>query len=448
MTKLLLSRPVLALAVAVAMTLHAAAAAMAAPGDIREATRTVYTLDPDDGRVHVVHRIALTNERRRGRLGQWGTLRIPSEARAVRVRPGTTALREIDADPLGITYVLDLEPLAPRQKVALKVRYDLGSVPPGFPLSTRITPDYARFCWAGVGDEKGTVSARIPAGWTADTTLAEVTVSTADGDTTLRKPDSAFPGDFYACTDAFADGALDRVYVLGPSDQLITIDGRPSHLGWKDAMSRLIATDLPGLETTIGVPMPYPELRVREVARAMPLHTRADFRPEAALLSVDEDIDRPGVATVALARTWFNAGTIAEPWLEQGLALWSGLSAAGLPCPEAGAPPLEPPPRLADWHGPAPARHEIDRSTLAWQGRVACSIVEEAAAAIGAPAMTQVTRTLLGAPEPADWRAWLDAVEAHPVDPDADVTPDFAARALLEHGVVTAVELTAHRAAE
>ena len=285
---LALTRPLATLAVAVAVL--APTAAMAEPGDLRETTESTYTLRPDEGQVHVVHRITLTNELRKGKIRAWGPMRIPAEAERLQISSNASGIEAVDSDAIGTTNILDLVPIRPRQKRTVKVSYDIASVPRGFPLTTRITPDYARFCWWGIGAEKGSVQARIPVGWTADTALAEVITTPVEGWTVLEKPRRQLPADFYTCTDAFRDGTRDRVYILGPSEQLISIDGWLLDPGWREAMIDSVAVDLPALETLIGPPLPYPELRLQEVARSMPLHTRSDFMPAPAKLYVDEDL--------------------------------------------------------------------------------------------------------------------------------------------------------------
>jgi hypothetical protein len=443
---LALMRPLATLAVTVAVL--APTAAVAEPGNLRETTESTYTLRPDESDVGVVHRITLTNERRKGKIKAWGPIRIPAEAEQPQISSNASAIQAVDSDAIGTTNILEIVPIKPRQKRTVKVSYDVASVPPGLPLTTRITPDYARFCWWGVGAENGSVQARIPAGWTTDTTLAAVRVTPVEGWTVLEKPRSVLPGDFYACTDAFRDGTEHRVYVLGPSEQLITIDAWLLDPEWREVMSRAVAIDLPALETLIGPPLPYPELRLQEVARSMPLHTRGDLRPESATLYIDEDLDDPAVATVALARTWFNPTTIAEPWLEQGLALWAGSAAVEQRCPEVGDAPIDPPPDLANWQSVTPAQTATDRLILAWQSAVACTIIEEAAVALGPLAMTQITTTLLGRPEPADRFAWLEAVEAQGVAAAEPIDTAFATQTLIEHGILSEADLAAIIAAE
>jgi hypothetical protein len=439
-----LTRPAAAVAIVIAalLVIGSVMTVLGQPGDVRENTRTTYTLLPEDGLVRVEHRVRLVNERDRGRVRGWGTLRIPSEAQDVQVGSGQEAtLVELEGDAVAAIYALEFAPIRPRQRRTITVSYDLTSVPAGFPLTTRVQPDYARFCWAGAGEQQGRVETILPATWTTDTTLSPVKVTTFGDATTLAKPNAAFPGEFYACTDAFASDMVDRIYVLGPSEQLVTVDGWLSDPGWKDAMTSAAATHLVELERILGVPMPSPELRIQEVARVMPLHARGDFRPDDALLYVDEDIDDPGVAAVALARTWFNDATIAEPWLEQGLALWAGLAAADLPCPIAGTAPIEPAPSLSEWFTQAPAPFELERTLLAWQGATACGLIEQVATAIGPEAMTQVTTQLLSASEPASWRDWLLAVEPRLAETD---DPDLARAGLLEHGIATAADLADH----
>lgn len=433
----LLSRS-LPLATAFLLVLALPGAALAGSDGVRETSRTTYTLVPEDRLVRVKTTIKLTNDRpRKGRaMDSWLSVRLPHEASSVEVEGGVSLGDPLEADAIATTRpIVFKKPVKPGKKRSVTIRYELTSIP-WLPLSTRVAPDYAHFCWSGMGSRKGTVEARIPAGWTADTTLAPVTTTDGAHHTTLAMPAGRAPEGFFACTDAFQTGSVDRVYILSPDEQLITIDAWASDLGWKDAMSQVVATDLRALRQLIGVAMPIEELRIQEVARTMPLYSGSDYRADDSLLYVDENIDQVGVPTVALARTWFSPSTIAEPWLEHGLGLWSGLQVMDRSCPAAGVSPVDPSPSLNEPQDHAASLYELDHRTLEWQGSIACDIVGRVADAIGSEAMTEVTTELLSRSEPAGWQAWLDSVEPRLAAADG-ADPTLARELLLGLGLVT-----------
>ncbi len=424
------------LVLTVAALLALPGAGLGAEDGVEDASKAVFKLDPDAGVVRFEGNITLRNAQARNGTAIEPTLslRLPLETTEVRTGKGSVLGDRTSRDAVAATYPLTFKrAIKPGKQRTHAVGFELTSIP-WLPLTTRVAPDYARFCWFGLPTSSGSVEARIPAGWTAETTGAPITTKATPNATRLSMPRGQDPGTFRACTDAFLAGSVDRVYVLSPDEQLITIDAWGSDLEWKDAMSRIVATDLGELRELIGVPMPLEELRVQEVTRRLPLLGTDDFRPDQQLLYVDEGIERTEVATVALARTWFNASTIAEPGLEQGLALWSGLRVAGQPCPMAPAFEPDPPPTLAEWSDHQASLDQADILLAQWQGSAACDIVGQVAEALGPEATTQVIAELLSSPEPADWSQWLASVEWRLTETE-DADPALARALLAERGL-------------
>lgn len=430
-----------ALALMATLLAVAPGAALAADG-LREESHTTYTVRPDEGSVRVESAVTLKHDGPRGSaaIRTWTPLRLPSEA--VDVQTGRAILLgdAAEADGLAITRPVTLrKPMKPGQQRSFKVDYDLVSIP-GLETTTRIEPDYARLCWTGLPTRKGSVKARFPAGWEVETTPGATALIDDGGRPTETMISGTSPADLAVCSDAFHPDSVDRVYILGPDEEVVTIDGWGSHPGWKDAVSQAVAVDLRNLRRLIGVPLAVSELRIQEVARPMPTYVMGDYRADEALLYLDEDIDRAGVATVAFARLWFNGATVAEPWLEQGLARWSGLSAIGEACPDAGAAPVDPAPSLAAWPDPSASLFLVDRRLLRWRSDVACGAVAAVADAIGPEGMTGVVTELLSADEPVGWRDWLDLAEVR-LEKLEVVDRSLARDLLIELGLVTAEDL-------
>lgn len=223
--------------------------------------------------------------------------------------------------------------------------------------------------------------------------------------------------------DCSSEG-LDTVYVLGPSDQLITIHSDPTDPDWETAMTQAVGIDLANLERLTGTPMPLEELIVVQSSATLPLGQEGDFRRSGICLLVHDEIERGATPAVALARTWFNASTVSDPWLAEGLAMWAGHRVTGARCPQD-----------------TPASSQ-------------CSIIETIADRIGPYRMLSVVNAfLIGAPVygdgpaigpdegPIGWRAFLDAVDELGLVRAGEPDLEWAERLLVEAGVIGAADV-------
>ncbi len=169
---------------------------------------------------------------------------------------------------------------------------------------------------------------------------------------------------------------------------------------------------------------------------------------------MDEDLTFTGASVSALARTWFNDGSIADGWLAEGLTLWAGLSSTGHECPDPGEYPGEGQPSLREWqvgHNPTGS----DPTLPVYLASAACGIVEDAADLIGPERMVEVIDSLrTGTPrygvraadlratrQAADWADWLDAVDELGMIPAGQIDLELAQRALTRYGAAMPGEL-------
>ena len=303
------SRRLIIPTIAIAVVLAIPALVAAQEDGLKESSTSTFTLLPDEGRVRADIVITLVN-RRKASIERWGPIWSPESARNVKFKgPGVTV--ETVVNDTGSLDTAVFEPLRRKQKQKIRASYDLVDAEPGSADTTRIGETYAHFCWGGENTDSGTVVAVLPPRWSATTNMADVT---RDG-TALRAASSERPGTFYACTDAFTTNLGSRVYVLGPSEQVITLDSWPEDPAWEPAMLSVVGIALRDLEAVVGSPMSFDELTIQEVARTDPFGSTSDFHPAEALLLLDQNVGVPGVATVALARTWFNDDTVSDPWL-------------------------------------------------------------------------------------------------------------------------------------
>ena len=434
------ARPRYTAALAVALALFVLPLGAGAQTDgVKETSNSTFELRPDEGRVHADIRITLVNQKKTP-LRWWGPVWTPAAAENV-VFGGKGVTTETVSDGPSVTDTLNFPALKRKQKQQISVGYDLVHDEFGGPGRTVIADDYARFCWGGEQTDSGRVRAILPPGWQAVSDTSDTRVRMDRERTIITPVSDEPPGTFFACTDAFETSLGSRVYILGPSDQIITLDSWTDDPDWEPAMSQVIGRQLRVLERLIGSPMPVAELTIQEVSRSDPRGSAADFLPAADLLLGGQRVDVPGTATIALARTWFNEGTIADAWLAEGLASWSGLTAEGLTCPTFDRPvdADSDAPGLGLWRTRAGRPSEWDEARYAFQSASACTIVEAVATALGRRAMTDVTSSLLASGRPADLAAWLAAIAAAAPSPQDDAegeTPlELALRLHDEFGV-------------
>ncbi len=158
--------------------------------------------------------------------------------------------------------------------------------------------------------------------------------------------------------------------------------------------------------------------------------------------------------SVPLARTWFGPDAVRDPWLAEGLAMWTGHAAIGSSCPEPVAPQIDVPETgtpetdapetdapetdspqadtpeadpldLGDWIVAGPVDEKATWNRSRYQSAVTCGIVETAAESIGPEAMTAIVADLLASPAPVSATDWLVEVA---VASDADTVSALRSR--------------------
>lgn len=466
---------------ALALTASIPASASAEFHGVKETAKSTFTLLPDERVVRAETTITVVNQKKptksRGPcknaprrkctttttyyIEGWAPLHIPPDAANLDIGGRGVESFYITGNAAGSTYAVHFPRLGYKKKQVIDVSYDLPDAGPDADGRTRITDAYAHFCWRGQEGDANTTKAVLPPGWQPTTTGAKTTVSSGPAATTVTVPNKKLPAATTLCSDAYIPEAMERNYTVAPSGQLVSFDRWPDDPDWTSDLSTLIADELPALESTIGSPMPYPALLIREVARSNNFGRPADFSPTTGQLLLDEDIDFAAAPLATLARTWFDDGSIGDPWLAEGLVLWSGLAATDFACPEPDEVLNAEPdqllgaetPSLLDWR--VNDESEGDAMLPVYQVSAACSIIEEIADLVGPERMADVitsVRTgtprygdaprLAGAtPRAADWTDWLDAADELGMIPAEQVDLQLAERALINYGIATPEQL-------
>jgi hypothetical protein len=431
-TRTILGTATSGLALAVALSATAVAPVAASDGDdLVERTDTTYRLLPQEGLVRVDSTVNLTNKRKsttsRGRCTSgrgtcttttrfyfttWHSFWVPPVAEAVTLGgPKVKPLPVAEAGG-GLSYAVKYPKLWNKKgaKQSVTIDFDLpaGTVETA-DYPTRIEDGYAFFCWWGMIGDTGTTRAILPPGWEPMAPHDGVVVERGSNGVVLRSKTKKEPADFLDCLEAVDPERLDKTYVSGGDGKsLVVVEAWPGDEAWAADMTGVVARALPNLEAMLGAPMPYGELRVREVATQSRRFRHGDLWPTDGVLGMCEDADASTHLPARLARAWIDPEQITDPWLAQGLASWLATQALpGMACADAVDHPGPATPDLDDWIEVS----SFDGIPLGdWQKTTACRLVEAGAEIIGDEGMIELTRELIDAPVAVGTSHWLAGI--------------------------------------
>lgn len=399
--------------------------------ELVERADTTYRLLPDAGLVRVDSTVNLTNKRKsttsRGRCKSgrgtcttttryyfttWHSFWVPSTAEAVTV--GGPKVKPLPVEEVGggLSYAAKYPKLwnkkGAKQSVTIDFDIPAGTVETA-DAPTRIEDGYAFFCWWGMSGDTGTTKAILPPGWEPMAVHDGVAVAPGTNGVVLRAKSKKAPAGFIDCLEAVDHERLDKTYISGQDGKsLVVVEAWPGHEDWAADMTGVVARALPKFEALLGAPMPYRELRVREVATQSRRFRHGDLWPTDGVLGMREDADASTQLPARLARAWIEPEQITDPWLAEGLASWLATRALpGMACAAAVDHPGPDAPDLDDWVDVS----SFDGIPLGdWQDTTACRLVEAGAEIIGDEGMIELARELIEAPVPVGTSHWLAGV--------------------------------------
>ena len=419
---------------ALVVALGAAVVAPVAANDadqLAERSDTTYRLLPDDGVVRVSSTVNLTNKTKpttsrgpckNGRgtcttttrfyFTTWHSFWAPVGAEGVTV--GGPKVKALPPEEVGggLAYAATYPKLWNKKgaKQTVTIGFDL---PAGTIETTdhptRIEEGYAFFCWWGMVGDTGTTRAILPPGWEPVLHDDSVAVEHGAEGVVLRTKSKQDPEDFLDCVEAIDPERLKRTYVTGEAGKsLVIVEAWPDDEAWASGMTEVAAEALPNLEAMLAAPMPYGELRIREVATRARPYLFGDLRPTDGVLGMGEDAEAPTFVANRLARAWLDPEQVTDAWLVEGLASWlSARAVADLSCSDPGDYPGPDAPDLDDWV-------EVESSEAlplaTWQWSTACQLVELGAEIVGDEAMIELIRDLINAPVPMGTSHWLAGI--------------------------------------
>jgi hypothetical protein len=461
---------VLAVVLATGLVVGATLRPVAAPTAIAAAASplafeaaSTYTVDPEDGAVHVVVDWKITDKKRNDAthiyyFDHLGVVAQP-EATNIKVSDSTGPLKfatkhvpsreegEFIYFPgLNLTFALRRD-LFYGQTARIKVTYDLAGVPRSS-SPVRVGQAFAQFpVWAFGDDGHASVKVVVPKGFDVRMDNARLEQKTdAEGGTVL----TAAPKDSLAFWSLITLGNesayAKRTLSLGGGLDVV-LESFPEDAEWADTAADVIRRGGPALRDLVGVdPAGDGPIRVRERYELdLDWVQRIGFAPQPVwssdpslgrrAIALDESTDE-GAILRQFAAAWFSDDLFASRWIRAGLASEYGSRAAAslggtaaepeAPAADAaGRQPLElwAFPRFPvgpDYRTAVPPVAERERygQTASWY--VANQLVEKAGLermreVIARAASEQVAYAGAGAPETttatADWRRMLDLIQ-------------------------------------
>ena len=498
-----------------------APAAVASDGRTDTAT-TTYVLDPAHGVIKVTADIKVTNQTRNRvesyactqyQYDPWlgyvpyattctrtityyltGTsVWVENEATAIKVTSSGGAVSVKKAAPgsgfrrLDVTFAK----LWYGQTRKLHVTYSIPGSKPRSADPTRALKAYANFCVTSHGLDSGTVTVRVPAGYTVTLTGSKLTATTSGKVRVYASGAISDPLSWWACLEGENASGYAVKPISAQDGRTIMLQSWPEDAEWTSSVRDSLLADLPALVRLIGRPMTgSAALVVKETVTGN--EYAGWYDRETNTISVGEDFHQPGLVAHELAHVWFNHSLFYDTWLSEGYAEWAGRQveasqgACSRPTLPAGALP-----QLDSWRTLNPRSTAEERDALTFQYDASCFVVTSVAQVAGVKGMTLAMQALFdgrdpyaveapgtasgapaasaapgasgapaaaaapaasGAPAAADrkvatWKQWLDAVDEIALEP-AKASRTLASDLLLEYGVTTdRATLTARTAA-
>ncbi|MBX3030840.1 MAG: hypothetical protein KF809_11825 [Chloroflexi bacterium] len=391
--------------------------ALADDDNVTERATVTYRLDRAGQAIDVTAAISYTNRiptvgRTRFYLERWGTLWVPSGVRGFKVKGRGVRAQKVAEQAGYRAYIVTFPRIYHGGTVRFTATWTLPSRGSGSDQTTRVGAAYSHVCWIGQPVDSGSVTLVVPRGLDAVTRGSDVRVRQSGRTQRIEAVRRSDLAGFQACTDIYDEDRLLRREIVSPGGQPIVLQAWPEDAGWLDDASSAVTGVVEALEQVVGVPLPSGDpIRVREVSANALLGYGGEYDPRHRIVRLSERETDPHLLSHELAHAWFNARTVNDEWLWEGLAEWTARTSRESRCDPPGDPPVGSP-RLRDWRYLAFQTDFALQSLVQWQYAAACAIQGRIADAVGPERMRLVLRTILGGASPYDLLPPLVPVEA------------------------------------
>jgi hypothetical protein len=390
----------------------APAPALADKDPVAERASITYRLDRARHRIEAKGSFRFTNRIpvqrvgnriRRIYLDRWGPIAIAADATGIKVRPRSVKDQRIPTGGAFDNLVFSFPRIFNGGSVSFTITWNVPGRTGASTTGTVVSDAYSHFCWTGQPVDTGPIKLVVPRGLEVVTQGSPVrtTRSGSQRHITARTKDLA---SFYACTDVYDPSLLVRRDLVSPRGHAVRVESLPGHDAWLDSTSQSIAEALAGVETVVGAPLPGDDpIKVREVPSGALQGYAGDFDPGSGVVRVGDQGASVALLSHELSHAWFNADTLADNWLWEGLAEWASRETIGFPCDQAVERPFRGRPHLADWQVLQSASATFEEQQLVqWQYEAACAIQGQLSATVGRERMQQAVAVLLAGDSPYD----------------------------------------------
>jgi hypothetical protein len=374
---------------------------------VTERATVTYRLDRADRAVDVTAAISYTNRiptvgRTRFYLERWGTLWVPSGARGFKVKGRGVRAQKVAEQAGYRAYIVTFPRIYHGGTVRFTATWTLPSRGSGSDQTTRVDDAYSHVCWIGQPVDSGSVTLIVPRGLDAVTRGSDVRVRRSGRTQRIESVRRSELAGFQACTDIHDPDRLLRREIVSPGGQPIVLQAWPDDQDWLDSATSAVAGTVEALEGVVGVPLPSGDpIRVREVSANALLGYGGEYDPRHRIVRLSERESDPHLLRHELAHAWFNARTVNDEWLWEGLAEWVARTSEGSRCSDPGRPPTGKP-RLRDWRYLVFQTDFVLQQLVQWQYAAACAVQGRIADEIGPERMRQVLGAILSGDSPYD----------------------------------------------
>ena len=407
-----------------------------AAGALGVKAATTYTVDPNDGRVHVAIRYTMTSNKPNSATVIYYfreiSLGVQADARGVRAADTSGALAVSTRERRFFTEVqVRLRAnLYYNRSTTFTVRYDLVGAAPRSESPIRVGRAFVTFgVWAFGDPDQGTVEVKVPAGFSTTVEGDPMTTTTgASGSELSANPTN--PDEFFAIVSGERRAEYDERRLSLPGDVEIVVLSWPEDDRWDETVSGTLATGFPELQELVGLDWPVAkDLHVRERYTPALEGYAGLFFTDDQRIDVSEDLD-PVTIMHEASHAWFNDDLFSARWIYEGLAeeyAWRALDAAGIePGPLPERPKVFDPgwQELSRWTFPEVIRDQETNAEERYGYEASFWVVHQIVDAVGVDRMREAFAAAdanvtaypgdgppLTVARLDDWRRFLDLVE-------------------------------------
>ena len=458
------------LAIASTLLMASPGQALAANG-MTETGTTTYEVVPGQSQIKVTVTISVANHKPSDAVYfyYWDqtSIAVEKEAGTVSVtsNAGKVSQKVIKSDTYYRYLQLDYPRVLYGQTRVVTATYTIPAAPKS-PGGFRALSAYASLCAAGNGEDTGSLSIVLPAGFELFVDSgADLTRSTdKSGKLVYSTGTQGAPYKLWTCVDAENSGKLMSSQVTA-SKQPFTLQSWPEDKAWSDEMKADLAKDVPALEKLTGLTMPGSKVTIIEAGDEQLGDYSGSFNADTNISYIPETIDK---ATVAheLSHLWFNKKTLKDKWMSEGLAGYSEQAAGAgnfTACAAPGTYPGTGDPNLMDWKILTGQPTKADQQIVDYEYKASCYIFSNLAGKMGADNFKDVLvaaaadtmayqggkkdERLDGAGLPLTSRQMLDLIDEIGMVPAGVEDLDVAGDMLMTYGIFDGSELDARSTA-